>query len=203
MPFVLMLLIIFLFACSLMAVFVIYASFLQQAHSPVQAAWLLFPLPLTAMMVSLSLARLKRHSPVLMSSLGLFALALGLLGFSMLLTLAPPSWELIMIDVLLGLGMGCCFGSLNAIGLLHVREECMGVASSVLTLAQQGGYTVGVALFLWLLGSSGGVYSLVSYQEIWRMAALGMTLALLLMLVRVVFQKKGKTDEKTVALIDN
>lgn len=161
------------FSVALMAAFVVFALFLRVAHSVTEAAFLLLPISTAGLVVSLWLA--SPCKPCLptwqMALFGLLCLAAGLLCYRLFPSYTPPLWLLLVADTLVGAGMGFCFSSLNAMGVADVAHAQLGIASGMLSLMQQCGYTIGTAVLILLVQRQGGVV-LGSFQKTWWEAAL-------------------------------
>jgi EmrB/QacA subfamily drug resistance transporter len=149
-----------LFAIALMGAFVIMVLFLRsQGSSPLVAALLLLPTPLTSFLVSLLAGKLAlRISPHAGALLGLALLSLGLLSLTTLV--APITiWEMLWREVLSGTGMGLCFFSLPTLTLKEIPPAQSGQASGIFALSQQTGFTLGVAILTSVLSSLPDLYA--------------------------------------------
>jgi hypothetical protein len=176
---------LFVFSGVLMAAFVVYGVFLRQEHSVFTAAILLFPLPATAVGVSWLLSwflkgQQKPSFLILYECLGLVLMALGLGGFALFSSFSPVYPWILVVDLMVGAGMGIGMSVLNAVALLQVAPARLGEASGLLGLMQQLGYTVGTAVLIWLLEIQGGTTLLASYHLVWWEAAACMLAALLI-----------------------
>lgn len=94
---------IFLFCFALMAAFVVYAVYLRTAHEISTAALLLFPLPLSAALVS-SLWSSKVSGMMVTITIGVVSTAAGLFLFTLFPSFIPAWLLLCCANIFLGMG---------------------------------------------------------------------------------------------------
>ncbi|PKW14100.1 MFS transporter [Saccharopolyspora spinosa] len=134
----------------MLGVFLFLTYYLQEVrgYPPVQAGLAFLPLSAAVLASSqLLAARLQPYLPprvLIASGLLVAAAALGLLtGLSATGTYAA---DVLPVEILLGLGMGCVFPPAMSVATHQVDPRDAGVAAAVVNTAQQVGGSIGVAV---------------------------------------------------------
>ncbi|GAA4871744.1 MFS transporter [Actinomycetospora straminea] len=128
--------------------------------SPTQAGLQMIPLVGGIMVASIISGQLTSRTgrykvfPVI----GLGLMTLGMLLFHFLLHADTPYWQVALLMVVFGLGLGNCMQTLVLAVQNAVPAKDMGVATASATFFRQMGGTLGVAVFLSVLFSTVGDY---------------------------------------------
>lgn len=151
-------------------------------YSAFESALLFTPWPLGIILVAPHAGRMAdRHSPALISTLGLCVFAVGLA----LLALLPDRaamWDIGVRSLVCGLGFGCFQSPNNREMLSNVSRENSGYASGVLAIMRTFGQCLGAALVGVILSLSNN--ALAVHLSLW-VAALATVLALLFSVSRL------------------
>ncbi|WP_322997619.1 MFS transporter [Castellaniella sp.] len=115
-------------------------------YSAFETALLFTPWPVGIVLVAPHAGRLAdRVSPAVISTVGLFVLAAGLVSLA-LLPDRPQIWDILARCLLCGLGFGCFQSPNNREMLSNVSREHSGYASGVLAIMRTFGQCLGTAL---------------------------------------------------------
>lgn len=151
-------------------------------YSAFESALLFTPWPLGIILAAPHAGRFAdRHSPALISTVGLCVFAAGLV----LLALLPehaPMWDIGVRSFVCGLGFGCFQSPNNREMLANVSRENSGYASGVLAIVRTFGQCMGAALVGVLLSLSGD--ALAVHLSLW-VAAMATAVALLFSVSRL------------------
>jgi EmrB/QacA subfamily drug resistance transporter len=135
-------------------------------YSELEAGFALVPLPLCGLIVWPFVGRAAdRRPPGELALRGLVPMAAGMIWFSFFPAIGSSPWAYVFVLpalMLIGVGMGICFPSLNVGAMGAVGVQDLGLASGVLNTARQLGAALGVAL---LVATFGGVTQL--YMALW------------------------------------
>ncbi|MGB6008857.1 MFS transporter [Castellaniella sp.] len=115
-------------------------------YSAFETALLFTPWPVGIVLVAPHAGRLAdRVSPAVISTIGLFVLAAGLVALA-LLPEQPRIWDILARCLLCGVGFGCFQSPNNREMLSNVSREHSGYASGVLAIMRTFGQCLGTAL---------------------------------------------------------
>ncbi|HUH40400.1 MAG TPA: MFS transporter [Castellaniella sp.] len=159
-------------------------------YSAFDTALLFAPWAVGIMLVAPHAGRLAdRHSPPVISTVGLFVLLAGLVSLA-LMPSDPPVWDVALRCLLCGAGFGCFQSPNNREMLANVARENSGYASGVLAIMRTFGQCLGAATVGVLLAASArqGDTALAQQTavELSLWVAVGTTaLALIFSLIRV------------------
>jgi EmrB/QacA subfamily drug resistance transporter len=117
-----------------------------------EAALALLPVPITGLLVWPIIAKAADSRPPRdLAVPALIAMALGLLWFSFFPALwdGPVQYMIVFPGlVLIGVGMGTCFPTINVGAMGAVQGQELGLASGILNTARQLGAAIGIALLI-------------------------------------------------------
>jgi EmrB/QacA subfamily drug resistance transporter len=127
-------------------------------YSPIEAGLALAPVPLMGLLVWPFVGRqADRRPPGEIAKPALIVMAIGMLWVSFLPSTASDAWTYLRILpglLMIGVGMGIGFPSLNVGAMGAVAGPEVGLASGILNTARQLGAAIGVAI---LIATFGGV----------------------------------------------
>jgi hypothetical protein len=127
-------------------------------YSPIEAGLALAPVPLMGLIVWPFVGRsADRRPPGEIAKPALIVMAIGMLWVSFLPSTASDAWTYLRILpglLMIGVGMGIGFPSLNVGAMGAVAGPEVGLASGILNTARQLGAAIGVAI---LIATFGGV----------------------------------------------
>ncbi len=148
---------IMLIPASMFSVFFFLTQFMQNAlgYSPVVAGLAFLPMTLTMFSTVRILPRLlPRFGPRPFVILGTSLMIVALAWFSQLTASSAFATSILGPELLMGLGVGCCFLPLSVIVLTGVRGEDSGAVSGAMQTMQQSGASLGVAILVTVFGSA-------------------------------------------------
>ncbi|HEX8982141.1 MAG TPA: MFS transporter [Ktedonobacterales bacterium] len=148
---------IMLIPAAMFSVFFFLTQFMQNAlgYSPVIAGLAFLPMTLTMFSTVRILPRLlPRFGPRPFVILGTSLMIVALAWFSQLTASSTFAASILGPELLMGLGVGCCFLPLSVIVLTGVRGEDSGAVSGAMQTMQQSGASLGVAILVTVFGSA-------------------------------------------------
>jgi EmrB/QacA subfamily drug resistance transporter len=118
-------------------------------YSVIEAALAISPIALLGMVVSPLVGRQSdRRSPRSMAAPALFTMAAGLFWLGESFTTGPDYLRILPGLVLVGIGMGAMFPSVNIGAMGSISGQELGVGSGIVNMSRQLGFALGVAVLV-------------------------------------------------------
>jgi len=186
--------------------FLIFTFYLQMGLGFTALYAALTALPFSLMVPVMAVISVMKLAPKFgrkVVVLGLILCAIGIAGVESVLHGARASlsnWQLLPVLLIAGAGMGMLVSSLTDFSLSQVPEQDAGSASGILSMMQQVGSSIGIAIlgtiFFGAVGNSSGIAGFVMGIRYALWSAVG----IFILMVPLVFLLPQKTHQHTDTL---